>query len=249
MSDFPKVPCIALSTTIVTTNNDPLISKIDSIPYIDKHSPYPEQGDKPMICIAQLNMDQIWDLLQNKKSKSAITKYFRMYPKTGLLQFYLPYSEKLTDDEVHIKYIPKYKLENHDMKKQCALEKIYSRYRKHHGTCFMTPDDVGKNYSVYITDAIYGYDYLNSSLWQHPDFEEDMEDKETKYLGTYDRTDNTIHIGGFPYCLQDGMEFDENDDAILLTITNSLLGLNIGIKKSNLKKLNFDEALFDLSYD
>jgi uncharacterized protein YwqG len=246
-----KMPCIALSASIVEKNDDPLISKIDSIPYIDKRYKYPTKNSQPMICVAQLNMDHIFSLLCEKKSTETIRKYFQQYPQTGILQFYLPYSEKLTDnsDDIYIRYIEDPDIKNHDMDEQKKLSKLYSRYRKKHGGLFNIPlTSNDKNYDAYITDAVYAYDFLNSTMQNHPDWDEDLESTDCEYMDDYDKQDNIIHLGGFPYHLQDAFEFDENDDLILLSIINSCLGFNIGIKKDDLRSLKFKDLLFDLSY-
>ncbi len=248
---IPKIPCIALNVRIVTENDDPLISKIDSIPYIDKTRKYPIKNDRPMICIAQINMDHIFSLLKKKKSSKKIRAYFRQYPQTGIIQFYLPYSEEIRDDgdDIYIRYIKEYDLKKHDIRKEKKLQKIYADYREKHGCLFELPDSRNKKCSIYITNAVYAYDFLNSTMQGHVEWDEDMENMDTEYMDEYDRTyDNTIQLGGFPYHLQADFEFDENDDLMLLSIVNSILGLNIGIKKDNLQSLEFNDLLFDLSY-
>lgn len=252
MSKRPKLPCIALSTKLVKINDDPVISKIDSVPYIDSHLEYPMRNGKPMICIAQINMDHIFTLLQNKKSDKKIRQYFNSYPQTGLIQIYLAVLDELTHqaEDFYIRYIAEYDIKNHDMHKQKKLQKTYLSYRKEHGSIFDFPTDK-QNYSVYITRAVYAYDFLNSTMQNHPDWADNMENLGLKFLNKVDKQDNVsnnISLGGFPYHLQNDMEFDENNHVMLLSIINGMLGLNIVIEKDNLENLEFGNLLVDLSY-
>lgn len=253
------IPCIALSVSIVKKNDDPIISKIDSIPYIDKNTKYPMKNGNPMICVAQLNMDQIFDLLKKGSSTNKIKKYFRQYPQTGILQFYRTYCESLIDDDsdVHIIYIKKYDVKNHDIKKEKKLHKLYSQYKNKRGPIFNIPYDYidekqYKNYNLYITDAVFAYDFINGTMQSHPKWNEDLKDKNPEYMDTYnnkDNDDNLIQIGGFPYHIQDDFGFDEKKHLMLLGIVNSVLSFNVAIKKNKLENLNFKNLLFDLSFD
>lgn len=247
---IPKVPCIALSAQIVEKNDDPTTSKIDSMPFIDKNRKYPMKNKKPMICIAQINMDHIFSLLASEKLDQKTHNYFTYYPKTGIIQYYLPYSEEImdTEDDIHIEYIKEYDVNNHDTKMEKKLKQIYADYKKNHGTLYEMPDGYDdKEYYVYITKAVYGYDYLNSTLQSHPKYDDDLESKRT-YFGDFEENNNVIQIGGFPYHLQADFEFDEHDHYLLFSVINGILGLNMAIEKSKLKSLDFNGILFDLSY-
>lgn len=252
MTQEPKIPCIALVTKIVNDNYDPLTTKFDCIPYIDKNMKYPTHDKIPMICVAQLNMDHIFSLLKTKNINADINSYFKQYPQTGLLQFYTPYVESLIgDDTIQIKYIKKYDISQHDSQKANSLEEIYIKYREKHGDKCYVPYEITKDnphYYVYVTDAVYAYDFVNSTMQNHEYWNDELEDKGLDYLDNYENNDNTINIGGFPYHLQDDpLYFDENKECILLSIINSILGFNISIKKRDLKKLNF-KCLVDLAY-
>ena len=251
--NIPKLPCIVLSTKLVKRDDDPLISKIDSVPYIDKHLDYPTKNGEPMMCIMQLNMDHIFGLLQNKKSDKTIRNYFRQYPQTGLIQIYMPHTNVSTceSDDIYIQYIAEYDIKNHDTIKYKKLQKIYTRYRKEQIFLFEFPNDK-KNYNAYITNAVYAYDFLNWTMGNHPDWHENMKSIDQKYISQFDKQDNesnNIQIGGFPYHLQDDFDFDENDYVLLLSFINDFLGLNIAIQKDKLANLEFDDALIDLAYD
>ncbi len=243
---LPKLPCIYLSTSIVSIDNHITISKMNGMPYIDKYGNYPVMNEIPMICVLQLNMDQIFKILENKKSSSTINKYFSIYPKTGLLQFYLRYSHEFTDDVVYVKYIENYDAKNHNIEKANRLRKIYDDYFKNRGLYQLPHDSNSK--VVYITDAVYGIDTLNSSLQSHPQYDSDMEYIEPVYLDEYKKENNNIQIGGFPYFLQGDNEFDENNDVMLMTIVNDLLSFNVSITKQKLLQRKFNKLEFDLSY-
>jgi uncharacterized protein YwqG len=249
-----KLPSIALSTTIVDQNDDPIASKIDAVPYIAKNLEYPTKYNRPMICVAQLNMDQIFDFLATKNSDNRIKKYFKQYPRTGLIQIYLAYLDTPIhkEDDIYIRYIKDYDVKNHDLRQQKKMEKVYKRYRKNNGGIFdLSSEDYKNDYKkiIYITGAVYAYDFFNSSLQSHPAWDDELEDLDPKYMDDFDKPENNICLGGFPFFLQDDVEFDENDDVMLLSIVNTLFGLNVGLKKKDLKKLNFGNPLFDLSCD
>ena len=89
-------------------------------------------------------------------------------------------------------------------------------------------------------------------MQNHPDWYDGMESRDPQYLDYYDNkknNDNTLHIGGYPYFLQDDNEFEDDNDVILLNIVNTILALNVAIKKNDLLNLNFSDLIVDISYD
>ncbi len=245
-ADSQGVPTIALVTKIAKDNGDPLASKFDSVPYIDKNSVYPTKNNKPMICVAQLNMDQIFSFLKSKKTDKYINQYFKYLPHRGILQFYRPNCEPATNNSIKILYIKKYNVENHDIKKASSLKKIYRKYIDKYGYTLECDIDNDVGSYIYVTDALYAYDFVNSSMNYHDAF---AGNSETKYLGTYGEQEDTIHIGGYPYHVQDpAFEFENENDFILLNIVNSLIGFNIGVKIEDLGNLDFDHPLVDIAY-
>jgi uncharacterized protein YwqG len=261
MVKCPKLPCIELIAKCCESY-DRTLSVIDAIPYIDKNTNYPTNKDgTPLICQAQLNMGQIFNMLKNKKSESKLLNHFKKYPQTGLLQFYLEYSETLDDGEIKIIHIPNFNKENHDFEKEKELNELYKSYHEKHGPLYDKSDNDEINCHVCICDAFYCYKYLNSSNQSHELYEElfgdgefegknDFYFEECKVQTAKDNMNyNSICIGGYPQHLQDDFEFNDNEEICLFSLINSILGLNIAINKKSLKKLNFEDTKFDLAYD
>lgn len=67
MSDKTKLPCITLLYRLTRKPYNPILSSLDSIPYIDKNLSYPIINSMPMICFLQLNLDQIFSYLAKKE--------------------------------------------------------------------------------------------------------------------------------------------------------------------------------------
>lgn len=231
----PKIPCIALKTNITDKKINPILSKLDGIPFIDKYSKYPELDGTPMICFLQLNMDQIFSYLN--KADTRTTRYFDNYPKTGILQFYRNYCEKLvSDDIIRIVYLKTYNRRNHDIQKEKELKPLYIQFRKKHGNIHSKSNAFK---FIEIIDAEYDYDFVNSTMTSHPEWSEKIDNTDPKHF---------IKIGGFPYHLQDDFEFDQKTENMLLTITTDLLGLNLAINKDNMKNLIFTDLKIDIAY-
>jgi len=235
------LPCIQLSAKIVSKCSS-VSSKIDSIPYIDQHhNKYPVSANGiPKICISQLNMDEIFDMLKSKKTDKTINKYFSIYPQTGLVQIFVPYGEDLFDDldDVEIVLIKNYDAHNHDVKKEKKLRKLYEKYRNEHGFTFDTDHDFSDGSTIKLVDAIYGYEC-------------DEDKSKSKFfdkLKMSDLGDNWIQIGGYPHHLQDGFDFDENEQCILFSLLNGILGVNIALNKKS-RGLSIKKPIVDIAYD
>lgn len=112
------------------------------------------------------------------------------------------------------------------------------RFAKKHGNIY---DSNYNNKHLEIINAEYGYEYVNYSISSHPEWSENMESGE-------DELDTVIKIGGFPFHVQDDIEFDETSESIILRITNSLLRINIATKTKLLKKLDFSDLIIDVAY-
>lgn len=291
LSFLPKLPSISMKGNIEPTEpNKILLTKIGGIPYIPRNTKYPtSKNGIQMICIAQLNYDQIFELLSSKEISEEFVKYFSCLPKKGILQIYLDYSEKLFDTSATLHYIKEYSLETHDLEKEKSLLKHYEQYYDKHGSLAPSFDEV-----IYMSNMKYEYNELNSTNQSHPRYEEffgsddeDIEEDEPsdedieeyieeepsdKDIEEYiedkpsdedieeyvedkpsdedieEPIEYCAQIGGYPYHLQDDMEFDDETEIILFSFVNDCLGLNISANQKQIKKLNFKKCGFDLSY-
>lgn len=177
---------------------------------------------------------------KQKKSDKIINKYFSIYPQTGSVQIFVPYREDLFDDldDVEIVLIKNYDAHNHDVKKEKKLRKLYDKYREKHGFTFETDHDFSDGSMIKLVDAAYG-------------FECDEDKSKSKYLDKlkmFDSGDNWIQIGGYPHHLQDGFDFDDNEQSMLFSLVNGILGVNIALSKKS-RGLNFKEPIVDIAYD
>jgi len=249
---LPKLPLILLmGNAEKNTKKNIIDTKIGGIPYIPTGSVYPvDENGVDMICIAQLNLNQIFELV-NKNNELFDMNYFNCFPKTGIIQIYLKYMEDLFDDATFIKYIDSFDYKNHDVALEKKISKHYKKYYKLHGSL----TDFDK--TIYISKAICTYSELNSTLQSHPQYEEFF-GSENDSENSVDKSDNddygeythSFSLGGYPYHLQDDSQFnfDDKNEIILFNYVDSVLGLNISIKKNQLSKLNFENCGFDLAY-
>jgi uncharacterized protein YwqG len=260
MISLPKLPSIRIEGNVEKdTKNKILMTKIGGMPYIPNDMEYlTDENNVPMICIAQLNFSQIFNLIDtnlNTQNLDEFTKYFSCMPKTGILQIYLEYSEELFDDHAILQYIPEYSLEKHNKKKESELRKHYKKYYDKHGSLANA-----FNETIYISNAEYEYNNLNNTNQSHPQYEEFFENSDCSDGSDcsdhdYNNSDDTkkkydecARIGGYPYHLQDDMGFDDKSEIILFSYCNSYTGLNISVNQKDIEKLDFTNCGFDLSY-
>lgn len=256
LSLLPKFPSICMKGNIEPfkplETNKILLTKVSGMPYIPRNEKYPvSKNGCPMICIAQLNYDQIFELLDSKENLDEFVKYFSCVPKTGILQIYLDYSEKLFDDYAVLHYIKDYSVEMHDLEKEKSLLSHYEKYYNIHGSLTSPSfDEV-----IYLSNMKYQYNNLNSTNQSHPKYEDffgDDDEEPNDEEPCEEKYDSCAQIGGYPYHLQDDMAFNDKTEIILFSFVDGITGLNISVKKTQLTQLtqlNFKKCGFDLSYD
>jgi hypothetical protein len=237
--DSFSIPFIALGLTMSYKDDKITASKVGGLPYIDEKNKHLAKLDYRFV--AQLNMNQIfYQLLENAHSDKIIDEYFKMYPKTGLIQIY---SSGKYNDHITVFYIEKYNenLHLHSIAKKFTIDT----------NCDFNVTNIKE--VAYITECVYGYDRVMKSD-DHPSYMTGFEQLDPIYLSEfkYEKSDDKImslHIGGFPDFFQDG-EFDSDIECFIFHMSDcSNYSMNIGIKQKDLKKCDFSNLNADISWD
>lgn len=213
------------------TIDDIITTKFNCIPYIDPYKPYPCLRGKPLICIAQLNMQQIFHLLLTKPSTPRILRHFSQWPSQGLIQIYTSSSR---DNCIRVVYHPYVDPHNHDVAMEYQLRSTYADYFQKDPP-FISP-------TLRVIDANYGKDYVNATMWYHPVYA-NGEDSECQHLGEYNHFYHT-YLGGFPFHASEPTYFfDEKHDLMLFSHVDETGSWNVKTSRREMKKLDFRETM------
>lgn len=215
------------------SNDDPskvTYTKIGGTPYWPKDQKWPEYSNRPMICIAQLNFDQLPKLED--------------FPTTGLLQFFIDTDEDW-DTQDGIKVIYHDKVDPSNTLQEVPVTTEDDRAGFIEGQIFYPTGKLEDDYPNTDNESCDIFDYLEDK------FGKETIKEYSSVVWEHDESSYGTRLGGWPSYTQSEPRYVDNDTVQLLQMDSEggmMWGdcgiANFFIKKEDLKNKNFDRVMF-----